>query len=147
MILSRSFGHQLRTLSFRCHPSLLSCSSVRFQADSGGCAVHDTAGNVFRKPPTLPPLFRRSFSTTDPLFKVTKRKKKGMSTLMEKFLKAQNKKSSTLTHEVWDTMSCVDLAKVLNLDPDDVFELILHIDENLLSDERQPIRNKCVEPD
>lgn len=68
-----------------------------------------------------------------------------MSSLMEKYLKAQNKKNMTVTHEVWDTMSCVDLAKVLDADADDVFELILNIDENLLNDERQPIRNRCSE--
>jgi hypothetical protein len=70
--------------------------------------------------------------------------KKTFPSLKEKFLKGQSKKGNTPTYEIWDTINTVDLAKVLKLDPDDVFELILTIDCNLLNDERQPIRSRDV---
>ena len=59
-------------------------------------------------------------------------------------MKGQSRKSKTHTFEVWETINTIDLAKVLNVDPDEVFELILTVDDNLLSDDRQPIRSRSV---
>ena len=64
--------------------------------------------------------------------------------LKEKFMKGQSKKGLTTTYEIWDTINVVDLAKILKVDPDEVFELILTIDESLLNDERQPIRSRSL---
>ena len=69
---------------------------------------------------------------------------KPRNSLKEKFLKGQHKKLSSQTFEVWETINTIDLAKVLKVDPDDVFELILTIDDTLLYDDRQPIRSRSV---
>lgn len=85
---------------------------------------------------------QRNFSVSKAVLKVSKRKPKGISSLMEKYVKGQSKKTTTKTFEVWDTINCVDLAKVLDVEADDVFELVLNINYNLLKDERQPIRDR-----
>ena len=84
----------------------------------------------------------RNFSVTTAVLKVDKRKRVGFSSLMEKYLKDKSKKTNTKTFEVWETINCVDLGKILEVDADDVFELVLNINENLLNDERQPIRDR-----
>jgi len=70
--------------------------------------------------------------------------KKTYPSLKEKFMKGQSKKGLTKTYEIWETINVVDLAKILKVDPDDVFELILTIDESMVSDERQPIRSRSL---
>jgi hypothetical protein len=55
------------------------------------------------------------------IFDCRKRKR---SPLIEKYLKFQNLKGLTKTFEIWETMNCVDLAKVLNVNSEDVFELV-----------------------
>ena len=105
-----------------------------------GCSLVD----IPKQPLQFQPWFQQScpITTTHSLCKAAVKKK--LPSLRDKYMKGQSKKSSTQTFDIWDTINTVDLAKVLKIEPDELFEVMFTIDENLLYDERQPIRSREV---
>jgi len=105
LLMVRSVPFKYRVTSFSC------CSSFYLPLSS---KLHqDQHHRFFLQTP------RRSVSTTSPSWKAMK---KTYPSLKEKFMKGQSKKGLTKTYEIWETINVVDLAKILKVDPDDVFE-------------------------
>ena len=57
--------------------------------------------------------------------RITKLTKKQNKNLVEKFMKEKGKKKDKIVYEIWPNITVNELAKVLKIDPEDVYDIVL----------------------